>query len=762
MNLTALDGEILELLSAGPRPVAALIGKHPRATVYRRVAILRDDGFIARSRRGYILTSVGERAVAEREAQVFTDGLRAVYPPLREMPTHEHAALFELMIAAIALRQHTEQEDRHAGFLIVGPTLRWKSSFAEFVALATGVEGASHITDLRTERGQSLWMRRGATGEVVSQRDLVTAPIAVFDEYQEADAAVRRAVAPFLTGRRRLPLENDIISLTPVPLVLMNPSPGATLAAQTSFTEAQLRRLIPLDVTALTMPDLALTGRRAVVAAREAGPLTVPTPHGPLDAWREAVVQALRDVLTPEGLRLIDVEVMLGLGRGMTAWFRPVIALRQILYNMLLVTETVGWVKRGWVETIRAFPHTARPTFSPAMTTTSAQPLTIDQGVIALFPERAEPRLKGDAMSARESIMPSFALSDAGKADLIWLSRETGRSPDAVISLLVEQYRMLRSEGREFEDLEVIVRLRNTCAAAEVPVAELREYLELKAALSRVGLAVHDVRDAVAVAAALEAAGLSWQDARSVGELLAAFADAEIDLTVLENLRKTAAEYATLGYDVGRLATLATLSRQLEAAGLSPDEMAGHVDHLNALRTLGLDPDGAEALAGALNAAGMNENERGDTLARAVAIGCAEGDRVDLAQETARLARELTSLQDAVSAGKETLASINAEIGTATQERDRMREEIGILDQEGAERYEALRSAEALERLLLGETTLADPLWHKLEQLLTLKRRGRSHPMMSDSDWLTSEIAQDVRRFLERLTARAEPGLAVE
>src|SRR5439155_8738763 len=106
MARTALDMEILEGLVAAPRPVATLIGQHPRATVYRRVAKLRAEGLIAPSRRGYTLTSVAHRVLADHESRVFSDGLRRVYPPLGEVPTPQHVALLELIFAAVALRQH--------------------------------------------------------------------------------------------------------------------------------------------------------------------------------------------------------------------------------------------------------------------------------------------------------------------------------------------------------------------------------------------------------------------------------------------------------------------------------------------------------------------------------------------------------------------------------------------------------------------------------------------------------------------------------
>src|SRR5438552_1507380 len=82
MARTALDMEILEGLVAAPRPVATLIGQHPRATVYRHVAKLRSEGLIAPSRHGYALTSVGQRVLADHEVRVFRNGLSDVYPPL--------------------------------------------------------------------------------------------------------------------------------------------------------------------------------------------------------------------------------------------------------------------------------------------------------------------------------------------------------------------------------------------------------------------------------------------------------------------------------------------------------------------------------------------------------------------------------------------------------------------------------------------------------------------------------------------------------
>jgi hypothetical protein len=745
-ELPALDTEILEALASGPHPVSALIGTHPRATVYRRVAVLRAEGFIARSQRGYTLTSVGEHALAEHDAQVFTDGLGGFYPPLREVPTPQYAALFELILGAVALRQHTDHDRPHPSFAIVGPTLRWKSSFAECLAVALGVDPAAHIADLRTERGQSLWIRRDASGEVVSRRDLLTAPIAIFDEYQAADTAVRRAVAPFLAGRRRLPMENDIIALAPVALVVMNPAPGGTLVARTTFNEAQLRRLFPLDVTALPMPDLALTGGRAVMAARQTGALTIPAPRVSVDLWRESVVHVLRDVLTPDGLRLIDVDVVLGVGRGMTAWLPAPVALRQTLYNILLVTETVGWVKPAWVDRIRSFPHGTRKGSSVIVPQVSAaRPRTI-----ALFPERGQSAEEGESMSARESIMPSFVLSESSKADLVWLSREAGLSPDAAVSLLVDQYRLMRSEGGELEDLQAAVRLRKECADAEVSTADLREHLELKAALTQQGLSVHEVRQAVELGITVDAAGLTWEQVREVAEVLAKLRAAGIDITVLENLEKALTQYANLGHDTARLTGLAALSSRLDAAGIALDELGRTLDHLQTLCELGLDQDTAAALASALDSAGITKQNRTTVLERVAAIGCTDAVVARMEREKTSTLDDLTALQTAVSERQHTLAKVKAEIVSATAEPEGKHQEI--LDQEGIERYNALVTVEAFERFLIQHTARNDPFWTTLDLLLEMKRR---HPRGTPPppDWLTAELQQRIKTFLEQLVA---------
>ena len=81
-----------------------------------------------------------------------------------------------------------------------------------------------------------------------------------------------------------------------------------------------------------------------------------------------------------------------------------------------------------------------------------------------------------------------------------------------------------------------------------------------------------------------------------------------------------------------------------------------------------------------------------------------------------------------------------------------MRQEIGILDEEGVRRYNALVTVDAFERFLIQHTASNDPFWTTLELLLETKRlhpRGTPPP----PDWLTAELQQQLLSFLEQLAA---------
>ncbi len=86
-------------------------------------------------------------------------GLTSEYPALSEVPTLHHRAALELAFAAGVHRQHTDQDEHHAGFLLLGPTMAWKTSAGHFLCHAFGVDPAIHVVDLGTESGVDVAQR---------------------------------------------------------------------------------------------------------------------------------------------------------------------------------------------------------------------------------------------------------------------------------------------------------------------------------------------------------------------------------------------------------------------------------------------------------------------------------------------------------------------------------------------------------------------------------------------------------------------------
>jgi len=670
--MTPTDVAVLEFLSAQPQPIRELLGMYPKATVYARLRALQATGLVAKKGSQYWLTSAGLQVKAEREGAPVLDGLAQVYPPLREAPSAHHRATVELAISALVVRQHTDQAEHHASFLLVGPPMTGKTGCGRFFSLIAGADPDRSVVDLAAESGRSLWIRRGAAGDVRSRRELLSAPVIVLDEYGMADRAVRQAVAPFISGRRRVPFENEILSITPVAIVTMNARTGDTVSARTGFSLPQLRRLVPCDLGAVPLPDLALEGGRALEAARLAGPLTLRPPRGSCEEFRSAVVRLLRRVLVPDALGLVDVEVLIGLGRGLTGWLTPVVAMRQALFDFLLLVETIGWVRPGWLEHVRAFPDRDEGPAASSVGTlgpvTLAPASTHPPQTISLFPERMAPNSQKEhpGMNPRgDSMLPSFTISERTRGLLAWLAEEGQASLDQVIATLSVVYRMHRANDVTFQNLLSVVRFREACATTEISVSDLRTAVELTAGLAKRGLTLDRIQIGLQVAEDLAEAGLSLKEARSVADLMKAMKKAGIDPRVPDQLEAALHRYAALGYEAKPIARLAALCERLEKLGLNLDDLEVGLDRFGRLTELGLDEGMAEALATTVGLSGVPKTQRGDVLAKAVELGKAgialvdvQADRDALQEEVQRLRDERAALQDALAAGQNQLDRI--------------------------------------------------------------------------------------------------------
>ncbi len=762
---TTTDWAILAFLSAHPQPIRSLVDRYPKATIYARLRALLAGGLVAKRGRQYLLTTAGLEAKAAHEGGQAFDGLMEAYPPLREVPSPQHRALAELEIGALVLRQLTDQEEHHAGFLLVGPSLTWKSSLGRFLCLTAGADPAACLVDLAAEAGRSLWVRRDATGDIRSQRGLLSAAVVVLDEYGLADRAVRQAVLPLLSGRRRVPLENDVLPITPVPIITMNPRPGQSLTARTGFSLPQLRRLVPCDLGAVPLPDLALTGERALDAARAAGPLTLRAPTGSCEAWREAVVRLLRQVLVPDAVGIVDVELLLGLGRGLTGWLSPAMALRQVLYDFLLVVETVGWVHPGWLDVVRAFPHRGQDPDASVGGRSSAIPPaapTPPPQTISLFPERVDlsrPK-EHPTMSSRDSVLPTFLLSERSKAQLVWLAENAGIPLDEAVALLIEQYRMQQEfDDPALDDLRAVVRLREACGAAEITASALRTAVEFTGALRQRGLTLDDIQPTLQVAADLAEAGLSLEEAVVVVALMKALKKAGINARVPEQLGAALKRFDALGYEPKQLGRMAKLWEQLSALDLGLDDLERLLAQYRQLAELGLDARTAADLATAFDLAGVPAGQRAAVLGKAIALGQTGIALADLQAERETCLQELRRLQAEQAVLRETLKASRDEQARIQQEATEAKERVGALREEAAKEEDAIATAGALQHLLRGNVDAAQPFFAQVITLCQLRRtRPGLFPNFEAS--LSAAIQAQVRQFLARISETPPAALA--
>jgi hypothetical protein len=735
-----------------------LVEAQPRGSVYRRLKRLQADGWVIKGRHGYALTAAGQQVKAERHEAACLRGLGTVYAPLTLVPSPCLRALLELALAALVVRQLTAQEERHPSFLLLGPTMAWKTSAGRFLCLAAGVDPTTHIVDLASESGRSLWIRRGPDGEIASRRRLLEAPVVVFDELQLADPGVRRALAPFLSGRRRVPVENEVVSITPVALITMNPGSGKTLTGRTGLAAPQLRRMIICDLGRVAMPDLALIGGRALEAATKAGPLPLRPPQDSTERFRPAVVGLLPQVLQAEILGLVDVDLLLGLATGMTAWLPAAIAVRQTLSDFLLIVETIGWTQPGWTEALRSFPGSGREGGMPALAAPREQGRAIavpsrSDARIHLFPTDIETSSAKEkpSMSAGYSMLPTFTISDLTRANVIWLARDAEVSVDRALQILVEIYRLQLANGNDFWDLETILYLRKACEATEVAVSELREALSLFADLQERGLALDDIRTTLKVAEDLVAAGLYLEDAVAVAAVMKALEDAGIDPSVPAQLQTALAQYAALGYTPERITPLAELSDRMEHLGISLDDVADLVAQMQHLRTLGLDTPAAEALATAVELTGIPPAQRASVLAEVVEKGVVHlslpalhAERDALRLEAQQLRDEHAQLQGAVAAARDELTRVQ-------QEEANARDRVGTLQATANELEDGIATAQTLEAFLPG-LDAGDRLFANVAKIAEIRQK---HPgrLVALERILAESVRKQIREFLVRISA---------
>jgi len=507
-QLKDLDRTILRYGEHDFKLMYDLLKHVARGSLYRHVGSLLHAGLLEKRGRAYRTTEQGKRRLAELACHIDWNIWDGIYPPMQYVPSSQHRAGIELTTAAVVARQADSQDDHHPAFAAMGPTLAWKTSLAKFVCQLVGVDPAETIVDLTTETGRSLLVRRDGKGNLVFTRDLLSKPLVVFDDLLEAEASLRPTIHHFLSGRKVIPVDNTLLRIAPVSLITLNPRPKATLEEQTTFSTAQLRRLVVTNLTNVALPDLATMGHRALEAAAKQGPLQLKSPMLDAQAYRPQIVALVREILIPQVWPRVDTDMIMTMATGMTAFIPdPERAIQQTVYDFALTAETLGWTRPGWSETVGCFSLHTSPVVPRHQNDRRQETPQQEQDHIILW------RTAMDGY--RDSALPPFVISDANKARLIAIASEEDiplERVDHALEVILDNWRQQRRDGRSLdeaysalqlskdlrersvamEDVKVAMRFRHIFREGEYTSEEFQGALDLLPVLREHGLATQD------------------------------------------------------------------------------------------------------------------------------------------------------------------------------------------------------------------------------------------------------------------------------
>lgn len=236
-------------------------------------------------------------------------------------------------------------------------------------------------------------------------------------------------------------------------------------------------------------------------------PSHCPPPAKDCQVFDRRIIELLRAILSPDAAERVDLQVVVNLSTGMTAWLPdPAEAIAQVAHAVGILAETMAWTRPGWMEVLTDFsldpqvrPRTDRAGKDPRAHVPAQSEASPSQTIALQIPKvRREPNL------------PDLTLSDALRGRLAWLAVETGRPVDEVLNLLFEVYVKWQGQPETVATLWKIVALARTLNRAHIEIDDLHGYLCAEAALRKHLCRFDDIPEALRLIECLMALPQSW------------------------------------------------------------------------------------------------------------------------------------------------------------------------------------------------------------------------------------------------------------
>ena len=496
-----LDRTILRYCEHDVLPLHDLLKHVARGSLYRHVGSLLNAGLLEKRGHAYRTTEQGKRRLEELVCHMDWNIWNQIYPPMQYVPTLQHRSVLELATAAVVARQaDNSKNDHHPAFVLMGPTLAWKTSGARFQCHLLGVAPVEAIIDLTTETGRSLLGRRDGKGQLAFKRNLLDGRLIVLDDILEAEASLRPAIHHLLSGSKIVPMENAFLRIGPVSFITLNPRAGGTLEEQTTFSRAQLRRLVLTDLTRVALPDLANLGHRALEAAAKQGPLPLPLLTINAETWRSKIVGLVRETLLPEVWPRVDTEMILTMVTGMMAFIPdPERAIRQTVFDFAITAETLGWTCPGWSEAASRFSLHA-PLSTRRCNEPESHKISLAEDLIILWRSAMD--------GYKESALPPFTISDENKARMIAIGVKEGVPFDHGLGIVLDYYLSLERAGLDLDALHSVLELGKDLKRRSIPAKEIKVVLGVLKGLEAENMNLDEFETAWTVVSLLKEAGM--------------------------------------------------------------------------------------------------------------------------------------------------------------------------------------------------------------------------------------------------------------
>ena len=273
----------------------------------------------------------------------------------------------------------------------------------------------------------------------------------------------------------------------------------------------------------------------------------------------------------------------------------PPPAIRQVLYDFGVVSETLNWTRPGWVEMVRRFllqPAANITRQPPQRALLAAEVMSPAETVAA--PRTGEPAvppivLQHVSVPRRKQEVPDLNLSEELRAKLVWLAVETGQSVDDALTLLLNVYLEWRLDEDTVTTLANVLALGKQLAIAEIEPAALQAFLRAQKALAEHNCSFEDVPEALRVVRLIDPIpDWTWKDVEAAMGLVGQLLTSEISVDEAATFLARHRLLVELGFDE---ATAEELGAALVRAGAVGDRRPRVIDEITVLAGTSVDRD---------------------------------------------------------------------------------------------------------------------------------------------------------------------------